>query len=226
MTRLVALLSFFDEQPAFLHRLVTSLPLAHVDTLVALDGRYTHFPCAYDQSPCEQYATLTQACEQAGIPLRLHRPTGPYPTEMAKRTSLFAKGEQATTPTDWYLIIDGDEQILTAPSNLKAQLEDTMFDVATAHLEQETPHPELPRLFRAIRGLHVTCNHYTYRTPDGRYLWGNARTTLLEARYPTTLRIWHDERGRTPTRRAGQVGYYLRRDHAHIEHDWAMSSHA
>lgn len=215
--RLVALLSFFDEQPAFLHRLVASLPLAHIDCLVALDGRYSHYPCAYDQSPPEQYAALTKACESAGITLRLHKPQGVYPTEMAKRTALFEKGEQATTESDWYLIVDGDEQIQYAPDDLKQQLEHTIFDVATADLEQEKPHLGFPKLFRAIRGLHVHTNHYTYMTPDGRYLWGNGRTTRLEPRHPTTMRIWHDERGRTPKRRAGQVGYYIRRDHAHLE---------
>lgn len=223
--RLVALLSFFDEQPRFLERLVASLPLASVSTLVALDGRYAHYPCAYDQSPPDQYAALTAACETAGITLRLHRPTGPWPTEMAKRTALFQKGEQATTPEDWYLIVDGDEEILSAPDDLKAQLEHCIFDVATADLEQEDPRPGFPKMFRAIRGLHVKTNHYTYCTPDGRYLWGNARTTRLEARHPTTMRIWHDERGRTPQRRAGQVGYYMRRDHAHLEHHHPLSLH-
>ncbi len=217
--RLVALLSFFDESPAFLHRLVLSLPLAGIRTLVALDGRYAHYPVAYVVSPAEQTDALKRACDTAGIFLCLHIGPAPWETEMAKRTALFEKGEHVTSERDWYLIVDGDEEIISAPADLHDQLEHTVCDVATADLLQEIPHLAFPKMFRAVRGLHVKGNHYTYATPDGRYLWGNGHTTRLEARHPTTMQVRHDERGRTPARRAGQVGYYMRRDHAHLEDD-------
>jgi hypothetical protein len=215
MSKVVGLLSFYDETEAFLHRLIASLPLAGVEHLVALDGRYQTFPALEDVSPSEQHEAIEAACDMAGIGLTLHV-QGPWASEIEKRSALFALGEKHTQPDDWYWIADGDEQV-THAQHVHDVLDHTPFDVAQVTMTGRDANPQFPKYFRAIRGLHVYANHYTYRTPDHRYLWGNQRTTLLQPRAIVNLTVHHHER--TARRRTQAVGYYATRDQAgDLEH--------
>jgi hypothetical protein len=215
MSKVVGLLSFYDEPEAFLHRLIASLPLAGVEHLVALDGRYATFPAQEDVSPSEQHEAIEQACAMADIGLTLHV-QGPWASEIEKRTALFTLGEKHTTPDDWYYVCDGDEQV-THAQHVHDVLDHTPFDVAQVTMTGRDANPQFPKYFRAIRGLHVYANHYTYRTPDHRYLWGNQRTTLLQPRAIVDLTVHHHER--TARRRTQAVGYYATRDAAgDLEH--------
>lgn len=219
--KLVALLSFYDEPPAFLHRMIASLPQAGVTDLVALDGAYSLFPNGQPASPDEQRDALNDACDTAGIRLHLHIPATVWMgDEIEKRTALFQMGERVTTDEDWYLITDGDEEILHASASLAQQLEHSVFDVAQCDMvEPDRTVPGFPKFFRALRGLHVRANHYTYVTADNRYLWGNAHTTRLEPRLPVDMTIVHHCKQRSARRRTSSAGYYLLRDnHAHTEH--------
>lgn len=218
MSRIVGLLSFYDEPEAFLHRLIASLPLAGVDHLVCLDGRYSTFPALEDVSPSEQHEAIEAACAMADIGLTLHI-EGPWASEIEKRTALFAAGEKHTTSDDWYYVCDGDEQV-THAQHVHDVLDHTPFDVAQVRLAGRQACDQFPKYFRAIRGLHVYANHYTYRTPEGRYLWGNARTTRLEPRAIIDLTVMHHER--TPRRRTQAIGYYTMRDRDHLEHHEPM----
>lgn len=228
MTRIVALLSFYDEPLEFLHRLITSLPTVGVTHLVALDGKYDWYPAEHDTSPIEQHTAIEQASHDTGLDLSLHV-HGTWPGEIEKRTHLFQMGERVTTPNDWYLIVDGDEQYTHAPPTLRDELADTIFDVAQATmLERTTPGSDtwtgtpFPKFFRAIRGLHVTANHYTYRTPDRRYLWGNARTTRLEPRIPVDVTVKHFKHERPVRRRTAAMAGYALRDNTLVEHHHPM----
>lgn len=216
--RICGLLSFFDEPEDDLHRLIASLPLAGVDHLVALDGRYRTFPAPVDTSPHEQHEAIMAACDQASIGLTLHV-EGPWDSEIQKRSYLFALGEKNTEPTDWYYICDGDEQV-THAHDVRNTLADTTFDVAQIQLLGRDAAPDFPKYFRAIRGLHVYANHYTYRTPDGRYLWGHAHTTILQPRAIVDMQVMHH--ARSTRRRTQAIGYYITRDHAHIENHQPM----
>lgn len=227
--KLVALLSFYDEPPEFLHRMISSLPQAGITDLVALDGAYALYPNGTASSPEEQHDALDEACTAAGIRLHLHIPaTTWHGNEVEKRTRLFELGERVTSEHDWYLITDGDEEIRNADPYLAGHLAGTVFDVAQCELiEPDKTHPGFPKFFRAIRGLHCKANHYTYATPDGRYLWGNAVTTRLEPRIPVDVSIIHHAKARSPRRRTASVGYYLHRDNvAHTEHHHPMRSAA
>jgi hypothetical protein len=221
--KLVALLSFFDEEIAPLERLIASLPLAGVTHLIALDGRYEMFPAPYNTSPREQVDAINAACKRVGIECMAFSALpplaqwAPWHSEMEKRSYLFRLGELVATTDDWYLIVDADEEIISAPPDLHQQLATTTFDVASVTLDQAKPLHGFPKFFRAIRGLHVTGNHYTYATPDGRYLWGNALTTRLQPRLPLDMVIRHHEHERTMARRTAKVGYYAMRDNAGVE---------
>jgi hypothetical protein len=218
--RLVALLSFYDEQTTDLERLVRSLPQAGVTHLLALDGAYCLYPNAQPASSQAEHTTLKQAASAAGLTFHLRIPPTPWQgNEVEKRTALFHLAERLTTPDDWYLVIDGDEH-LTQPADLTS-LHDSTFDVAEITYTETKPDGQeytvhSPRLFRAIRGLHCFRNHYTYRTPDGRLLWGNARTDRLEPRHIAhQLHMRHEPRDAIRRRQAQD--YYTQRDAKRVE---------
>lgn len=222
--KIVALLSFYDEPHDFLKRIISTLPLAGVTDLIALDGRYALYPAEQTNSPDDQHETICEAARACDITVITHRATVPWPDEMTKRTHLFQLGEQITHPTDWYLIADADEEILTAPADVAEQLQASVLDVAGVSL-QEPAHTSVlfPKFFRAIRGLHVYANHFTYRTPDGRYLWGNANTTRLEARHPISdMRVKHHIDSRPSERDEARKRYYRLRDDTGAEHQHPM----
>jgi hypothetical protein len=217
--RLTALLSFYDEQPAQLERLVASLPVAGVTHLVALDGAYSLYPGGKAKSPLVQTKALRAACRTHGIKLTLEQPTSTWAgNEIEKRSRLFAAAETITTEHDWLLIMDADETVDKAPADLHVRLADSWFDVGELTYREANRTIPFPKLFRAIRGLHCHANHYTYRTPDGRHLWGNAHTFRLEPRLPVTdMYVTHRPTNRTTDRLEARAGYYKTRDQLGIE---------
>lgn len=222
--KICALLSFYDERPEDLQRMAASLPKAGVDHLVALDGAYALYPDGKPASSHESRRALAAALNQAGITHNIVVPdTVWHGNETEKRTRLFRLGDEHTAPADWFLIIDGDEVITQAPSDLRQQLEYSPMDVGEVTFSEPRPRRKtrsfpIPILFRAVRGIEVVKNHFTYRTPDGRYLWGNAVTQRLQARLPLhDLVVEHRKYMRLPDRRKAAVGYYERRDRDNTE---------
>jgi hypothetical protein len=117
MTRLVALLSWWDEHPDWLADVVRSLVLADVDALVAVDGSYPHMPGATASSPHGQAAAIARTAAEVGIVSEVVVPGDLWTSECVKRTAMFGYAE-AHRP-DWLLVIDADEVILQAPPDLK-----------------------------------------------------------------------------------------------------------
>lgn len=218
---IVGLLSFYDEHPDWLTRCIHSLP---VDHLIAIDGAYRLYPDGKASSPPRQHEAIRDAAAAAGIPLTLHIPNTVWPGEVEKRNHLFEIAETMTGPADWYFVIDADEHVTATPPDLKARLAGTVFDVGAIHLT-EPGHPRgtmvfptHPKFFRAIHGLRAIGNHYTYTTPDGRKLWGNAKTDRLEPRADLTdLQVMHSKNLRHPDRYENARTYYLTRDEHGIE---------
>lgn len=219
MTKIVALLSWYDERPEDLTAMVDGLARAPITHLVALDGAYRLYPGGKPHSPTSNYTALETACRTHGIGLSIHTPdTTWHGNETQKRTTLFHLGETHTTERDWFLIIDGDEVILNAPNDLTLQLAATPLDVAEVtfiepNLQGKLDTFPIPILFRAIRGIQVVGNHYTYKTPDGRNLWGNAQRTRLAARHPLPqLTVLHTTSLRAAQRKQAARTYYRTRD--------------
>lgn len=213
-----ALLSWYDEDPAWLTRCVKSLALAKVDHLIALDGPYALFD-GPAKSPDDQTDAILLA---APCDVSVHR--GGYDgNEVEKRNRLWELAEQHAKPGDWYMVFDADEYVTEAPADLHALLEGTSFDVGAVQLiepghSQGTIHfPTFPMFFRAIPGIRCHRDHFTYRTPDGRNLWGNAKTQRLEPRAMTGVVVRHESELRNPMRRSRAKRYYAGRDAAGIE---------
>lgn len=216
--RAVALLSFYAEHPHELHRLIASLPKAGITHLIALDGRYVEYPGREDVSAPDTHEAIEEACAQAGISLSLHV-DGPWDTEMAKRTFLFDLARKQMAKDEWWMVVDGDEEVGSVCGYPPSVLATTHLDVATVVMEtggghtQDTAHR---MWFRAMPGgITVEGNHYTYRDQAGRNLWGHALGVQLEPAQPLRMLILHHERD--AGRRTAKLGYYLHRDRQGLE---------
>jgi hypothetical protein len=228
--QIVALLSWYEENPEWLADMVAGLELAGVDRLVALDGAYALYPGATPQSHPSQKEAIRGACD-GFCPVDIYTPTEVFKgNEVQKRSMLFELGEQVTTEDDWYLVIDADETVTSIPDDFRQRLAQTPLDVAQvtfveARNEASPPPSAWQRksrypiriMFRAIRGLRVKTNHWTYVTPDGRRLWGQNRRTLEPALDLTDLEIFHRSDLRHEERRADQYRYYATRDERKVE---------
>lgn len=232
--KVVALLAWYEEDPRWLAEMVASLPKAGVDHLVALDGAYAMFPGATAQSHPSQAAVLRSACERHNIGCTIHQPeTVFHGNEVEKRSLLFQLAEEVTTEDDWYFVMDADELIAEVPDDFRQRLAMTARDVAEVTFQEPSNAEvgnahnyskwrrknrfEIRVLFRAIRGLRVKGNHWTYMAPDGRRLWGQNKRSLEPTLDLTDLEIFHRSDLRHEARRADQFAYYQLRDERKTE---------
>jgi hypothetical protein len=228
MTRIVALLCFYDEEPGWLHDTIVSLPLASVVHVVASDGAYALYPGGKAASDPACHDAIAAAAELADISLTLHVPDSTWAgNEIEKRSHLFELGERHAP--DWWLVIDADERIIRAPADIKDRLAATDRDYADVmSLEHPAPvvhasaegadwpqihmgHHVKPRrcLIRAVPGTRVVGAHYHYVTPDGRDLWGDEMGRPLRVR---DMMIDHRNAHRPEPRRQAAIDYYEVRD--------------
>lgn len=228
--KLIALLSWYAENPAWLAACVASLEKAGVDHLIAVDGAYMLFPSGKAKSAPIEHAAVVETAHALGLGLTMHTPQTTFTgNEVEKRSLLFELAEQVAKPGDWYMVMDADQVITEAPADLKARLERTELDVAEVTFyetnDQGNPHlpPEhrypVPILFRALPGLRVQGNHYTYALPDGRLLWGQGvpGREIAEALSVPDVRVLHRNQHRHPDRTRDRHAYYRRRDELRIE---------
>jgi hypothetical protein len=222
--KVIALLAWYDENPAWLERCITSLSLVPVSTVIALDGAYQHYPGGEATSDPAQVQAIADACTVAGIGFSIPPVLTVWPTELDKRNAMFAHAEQAAEPGDWYMVIDADEFVTHAPPDTLDRLKASPFDVAAVTLD-EPGHPlgtirfgTFPMFFRAIPGTRVVGEHFRYVTPDNRLLWGDAKREHLEPRWDLTdLTVEHHTQLRHEDRRRAARDYYDTRDRLGLE---------
>lgn len=237
MTQLVGLLAWYTERPSWLSACITSYHQAGITHLVAIDGAYDLYPGGRPRSSTPEHDAITETCNGLNLALTLVLPSTTWAgNEVAKRTALFRHAEAVTEPSDWYVVMDADEIVTSAHTNLLDILADTPYDAGEATLwqrdlfdtptarsvtQQRTFNPEqsqpIRKLFRAIRGLHVVGNHYTYRTPDGRNLWGDNHLELAHD-LTDALTIEHRSIHRAKHRRDQAQAYYKARNDGQHEH--------
>lgn len=235
--RITALLSWYDESPAWLSATIASLAKIDVDHLVAVDGAYALYPGGKPKSPAEQHEAITETALGLGIGLTLHVPQTVWAgNEVEKRSALFALGEHSTTPEDWYMVMDADELLYHCPADTRQRLADAEQDAAMVTFLNRAVTPDelagqfhwdpisrvqVPIFFRAIRGLRVNGNHFTYETPDGRKLWGmgdrDSAGTVEDFYDLSDLTIEHRTAQRALHRRKQQKDYYEKRERIGIE---------
>ena len=236
--RVIGLLSWYSESAVWLAATVASAAKC-CDHIVAVDGAYFLYPEGRNRSSSEQAAIITDVAAAHGMGVTVHTPSTVWEgNEVEKRSFMFRLAETIAESGDWYLVLDGDEVILDVPSDFKQRLAATDLEAgevtfwehqdpqqdsklaAAARQFEWSGHHRYPirTLFRAIPGLKVETNHYTYVTPDGRQLWGNdtqkEQVPALDCR---DLLIEHRTHLRDLARRADAQRYYKTRDAAGIE---------
>lgn len=202
MTRIIGLLSWFDESPTWLGATVASLGKA-CDHIVAIDGRYQQYEDERIQSPGEQVEAVVEAARAVGMGLTLHTAPRTWATEMDKRTYLFRAGMlEAEEFRDFFLVIDGDETLHRWADWMQREVErmaverinvgvarmietvDTHDSPAREHMSTKMDleyvySNKTPRLWRALRDIRVTNYHYHYSGVDESgervSLWGQQR---------------------------------------------------
>lgn len=228
LPRIVAMLNWFNEDPEWLHKGITSLGKVPIDHVVAADGAYRLYPNGAPSSPSEQKEAIERACRDIGATCDICTPVQLWEGgEVEKRTHLFRMAEQYATPhEDWYMVWDADE-VLGRATDVKARLERTDLNVGDI-TAIERPGPDAPtatpsrfptrKFYRAIPGIYVDGNHYTYRTPDGRYLWGNQNMVTLEQGLDLKdVQVAHKTNLRAKPRKIEALRYYEKRDKEEAE---------
>jgi hypothetical protein len=214
MTRIVGLLSWWDESPTWLAATVTGMA-RFCDHIVALDGRYALYPDRRVWSGCEESYAIVDAARAAGVGFTLSQPGRPYLDEMAKRTHLFQLGAaHARTFEDWFFVCDADEVVVESPSRERviAHLEDDAAQgrdvVQATYWEKADPHESeqrselsrvlpvdwryecsTPRFWRALQNMRVESYHYNYlgENESGKTveLWGQDNVVRERALWGT-----------------------------------------
>lgn len=201
MTKIVGILSWFDESPTWLSATVASLARI-CDHVVAVDGRYLHYDDPRVSSSLAEHDAILQTARGCGIGLTLDIPTRAWATELEKRTRSFQLAQLvADAHRDWFIVLDGDEVLTETPSKegTIAELEKaadagvrtvtvTLRDIADPHYDAQRTRfgmdlrvehvidCRVPRLFRFPENLRVVGYHYNYVGEDEHgepvELWG------------------------------------------------------
>jgi hypothetical protein len=140
MTRLIAVLSWFDEPLPLLASCLEGMARGGVDHLVAVDGAYRLFPGGEARSHIDQHAVLAAGTKQYGIGLTLVVPSTVWAgNEVEKREYAFRQALAASGPGDWFWSLDADEIITAVPDDLKDRLEDAAEDAALIGVTIRSP---------------------------------------------------------------------------------------
>lgn len=237
--RIIGVLSWYSESAVWLAQTIASAAKC-CDHIVAVDGAYGLYPEGRNRSSAEQAAIISDVAAGFGMGVTVHTPKEKwFGNEVEKRSFMFKLAETIAEPNlDWYFVLDGDEVVLEVPSDFKQRLAATELDAAEVTFwEHQDPQQDpklaaaarqfewsgqhrypIRTLFRAIPGLHVETNHYTYKTPDGRLLWGNdAEAKQVVALDCQDVLVEHRTHLRDLARRNAARDYYNRRDSAGIE---------
>lgn len=226
--RIIGLLSWFDEDPAFLTRAIEShVQAGLLDALVAVDGRYALYGSGECMSAREQYDAIREACALHAMPLALISAETPWPGEVHKRGALFRHGlALAETGRDWFWIIDGDNELIEDPDadEVRARIASTPLHAAEVILSepgklwQDVRRP-MRQLFRALPGFAPYGRHWHYVARDGEewvYLWG-PRERIVPALELHEVVVRHHHMDRSQDRRNAAYSYYAERDSRQVE---------
>ncbi len=223
MVALTGMISFYDEDPAWVYSSVRDLMLLGVTRIVAVDGAYELYPGGTARSRRE---TIDALCGH-NVDLLFYQPRETWcGNEVQKRQFMLDQAIACSeTWVDWLVVWDADYQLVDAPSLLrlpgviKQSLTDCDKDFASVSFSESAEnngwHP-LRIFMRAQPGMRMDGNHHTYLTPSGH------RSQILERPVPLaagaldlgSIKVKHRVHERDPERRAKQTTYYERRDAA------------
>ena len=218
--RLIGLLSWWDEPTRDLRTAIRGYHALGMTHMAAVDGAYGIFPGATPVSDKRQHAAIAELCNELGIDLLIYLPYETWSTETQKRGFMFqlAAQEFATTPDDWFVVVDADEIVLN-PFDVATLLRRTRLNAADLHMVEPAGagNPakafDIRKFFRALPGLTTKLNHHTFIAGD-HILWGFGQEESLDL---TSLRVEHTTNLRKRDRRERKTVYYETRDKLGLE---------
>lgn len=238
MSRVVGLLSWYDEAPSWLAATVSSFG-RHIDHLVAVDGPYAAYPHnGVVRSDPGQVEVIQRTCDALGIGLTLYQPTEAFfGNEVEKRTLGFRLAQAVTDTSDWIWVFDADEVLTKAPDDLRTRLNYVESDVVEVELLQHNAYDDageviqnigiqprtqssLRMLFRALPNLRVEGNHFTYVAGPADapvYLWGVDHLPLKRTTRINGVEVEHRTHRRSAHRMSASHEYYRTRDALGLE---------
>lgn len=243
--RIVGVLSWYDESPAWLAAAVAGYG-RFCDAIVACDGAYALFPGARPRSHPDQADAIVAACEAADVECVVHRPRDVYwGNEVEKRNQTLALA--GSIRPDWVVVFDGDYlPMRVEPDRIRGELEQTDRNVATytlldgkdmlsdeatadlaAHSAIDTEWTLRDRgLFRWTPDLRYEGTHYMVRgTYGGQDVWvrgpelhrETAGQSVSAFDLNARLVVVHRRHKRALVRQYGADGYYRNREVAGVE---------
>ena len=226
--KLIALISWYDEDPDALEATIYDAARCGVTHLFALDGAYAAYPGGKPESAREQAARIERACTDYGIAHVVDAPDRLWDGEVEKRDTLFkwAAEDFAVTPRDWFLVLDADERIEHA-QDLRPLLrrcdsstgKQDVWDVLVLEQDERTygvvRNRWNRRAFRCLPGLHVhPRSHWHYLDGDGRILWGY---NAIDAAGHLPIVLRNHSTDRDEDRAFGRESYYAARNTQRLE---------
>ncbi len=221
---IVAMISFYDEDPRCLSRCVNDLAEIGVDHIVVVDGAYDAYPRGQKISPGVRIDELMRDSEMCGIDLDAYDGHQWSGNEVEKRQFMLDRAIEVAGIGGWLVIWDADYQIACKieHGDVSRSLSDTHHDVACVSFTESSTgggwHP-MAMFMRAILGTVMDGNHHTYLFPDGR------RSQVLRRPVPRSaavldmseVLIYHGVHERDPARRQKQTEYYEERERLGLE---------
>jgi len=217
--KIIGILSWYDEQPAWLSGVIASLSKVGITHLVAVDGAYGLYPNGRGYSGPGQHQVVMETCQGLQMGCLIYTPPEPwFGNEVEKRNYAFQLAETIAEPNeDWYFLVDADHFVSTAIGHTKV-LEQTECDVAEVRFFERYGGIDsggmLRCVFRAIPGLRFDTNHFTYRLPDGR----NLHNPTEPCAGLHMIEVEHRTMNRDRWRKESQQSYYTRRDELRVEY--------
>lgn len=182
--RVLSLLSWYEESPAWLAECVASAARI-CDHIIAVDGPYSAFPGAHKKpfSGTEQADAIIRTAAGCGIGATVHAPRqpwwGPNGGEVAKRDFMFQLGLTFAEPGDWFFRIDADEVLTNVPHDVHQKLSTSKHDVAEILIWEREANSHINELvdaggdyespfrclYRAIPGIRIEQAHFIVTAP-------------------------------------------------------------
>lgn len=222
---ITAALCWWNEQPAWLERCVSSLA-GRVDRLVSCDAAWEGIDYGHEPtSPIEQQEALRDAADEIGLEHVAWSILGVWKSQVYKRIHLM---QEAAKNSDWILVIDADEYIETWDNaGVRASLgyhgDVHAFNVTIRQLNKTRPYSALgvrdrtsPRLYRAGTTVDTWHNGYRYQ---GQWLNGDrAHVRVVPSLTPAPpVVLAHDNMNRPPARLQAAMNYRKWRSTNQIE---------
>lgn len=223
---ITAMLNWYDEDENDLQRVISDVIRLGAAQVVAVDGAYANFPDGTPRSPLYQHVALQELCEYHGVGLLSYAPSKVWQgDEVAKRQFMLELALTVTPADGWLLVYDADYELVRTAFDMQVYLSDlppefdavdVCFTTATEPRVAASWH--WARLFmRAIPGMHMGGNHYTYVLPSGRKHKILVKGSSAAAQQLHSLGIYHRHQLRPSDRHDRQAAYYDIRDTQKLE---------